>query len=226
MSTRSSQPWRSRLGLWRPASMPGLSPGACSTACKHASRRIGILGATAHPTAAWVTQAARNLVVDLEDAGCQAWFLIMDRHGKFPCLFDGILADAGIHVVLSGVRMPRMNSIIERWVQTCRRELLDRTLIRHQSHLLHACGSSSSSTTGTGRTRASRTPARSSRYPCRRRLLTRSRPLTCDDATGSAGYFMSTGVQHELYGVTRTTVPGWVTSGRREWRAAARPVRR
>ncbi|HEX5304236.1 MAG TPA: hypothetical protein VFW50_45310 [Streptosporangiaceae bacterium] len=34
--------------------------------------------------------------------------------------------------------MPRMNSIMERWVQTCRRELLDRTLIWNQHHLLHA----------------------------------------------------------------------------------------
>ncbi len=33
---------------------------------------------------------------------------------------------------------PRDNSIMERWVQTCQRELLDRTLIWNQSHLLHA----------------------------------------------------------------------------------------
>jgi hypothetical protein len=30
-----------------------------------------------------------------------------------------------------------MNSIMERWVQTCRHELLDRTLIWNQTHLLH-----------------------------------------------------------------------------------------
>ena len=105
---------------------------------EHASRRVRILGATAHPTAGWVAQAARNLVMDLEDAGCQARYLIRDRDGKFPALFDTILADAGIETVLSGVRMPRMNSITERWVQTCRRELLDRTLIWNQPHLLHA----------------------------------------------------------------------------------------
>jgi transposase len=105
---------------------------------EHASRRIRILGGTAHPTAGWVVQAAKNLVMDLEDAGCRARFLIRDRDGKFPALFDAVLADAGIAVVLSGVRIPRMNSIMEQWVQTCRRELLDRTLIWNQRHLLHA----------------------------------------------------------------------------------------
>jgi Integrase core domain len=76
--------------------------------------------------------------MDLEDAGSRARFLIRDRDGRFPGLFDDVLTDAGIKIVLSGVQMPRMNSIMERWVQTCRRELLDRTLIWNQRHLLHA----------------------------------------------------------------------------------------
>ncbi|MEU8265343.1 integrase core domain-containing protein [Micromonospora sp. NPDC048999] len=104
---------------------------------EHASRRIRILGATAHPTAAWVTQAARNLVMDLQDVAPNVRYLIRDRDGKYPALFDQVLADAGITVVRSGVRMPRMNAIMERWVQTCRWELLDRTLIWNQHHLLH-----------------------------------------------------------------------------------------
>ena len=105
---------------------------------EHANRRIRILGATAHPTASWVVQAARNLVMDLEDAGCRARYLIRDRDGKFPQLFDDVLNDAGIEVVFSGVRMPRMNAIMERWVRSCRTELLDRTLIWNPAHLLHA----------------------------------------------------------------------------------------
>jgi transposase InsO family protein len=104
---------------------------------EHAIRRIRVLGATAHPTATWVVQAARNLVMDLEDAGSRARFLIRDRDGKFPALFDEVLKDAGIEIVLSGIQMPRMNAVMERWVLTCRRELLDRTLIWNQAHLLH-----------------------------------------------------------------------------------------
>jgi putative transposase len=76
--------------------------------------------------------------MDLEDASRQAKFLIRDRDSKFPHLFDVILADAGIQVVLTGVQTPRMNSIMERWIQSCRHELLDRTLIWNQQHLLHA----------------------------------------------------------------------------------------
>jgi transposase InsO family protein len=60
------------------------------------------------------------------------------RTASNPALFDAILADADITVVRSGVQMPRMNAIMERWVRTCRRELLDRTLIHNQRHLLQA----------------------------------------------------------------------------------------
>ncbi|MER7196734.1 integrase [Streptomyces sp. CB01635] len=105
---------------------------------EHSTRRIRVLGATAHPTAQWVVQLGRNLVMDLEDARSRARFLIRDRDSKFTQAFDGVLADAGLKVVTSGIRMPRMNSIMERWIQTCRRELLDRTLIWNHSHLLHA----------------------------------------------------------------------------------------
>jgi hypothetical protein len=72
------------------------------------------------------TQAARYLVMDLQDAGCRARLPVRDRDGKFPELFDAVLADAGIMVVRTSARMPRMNAIMERWVQSCRRELLDR----------------------------------------------------------------------------------------------------
>ncbi len=116
---------------------------------EHSSRRLRILGATAHPAASWVTQAAKNLVMDLKDVGCRARFMIRDRDGKFPQLFDAVLKDAGIEVVLTGIQMPSMNSIMERWVQTYRHELLDRTLIWNAT--AYALPPSSSAPAGTAR---------------------------------------------------------------------------
>jgi transposase InsO family protein len=88
---------------------------------EHASRRVQVMGATAHPTAQWIVQLGRNLVMDLEDAGSRARFLIRDRDSNFTAAFDALLADAGLQVVTTGIRVPRMNSIMERWLQTCRR---------------------------------------------------------------------------------------------------------
>ena len=118
----------------------------------HATRRIRVLGATAHPTATWVAQAARNLVMDLEDAGTTARHMIRDRDGKFPALFDEILAQSGIDIALTGVRIPRMNAIMERWVGTCRRELLDRTLSGTKPTSSTHCASSKPTTTPTDHT--------------------------------------------------------------------------
>ena len=46
--------------------------------------------------------------------------------------------ETGIATVLTGVRVPRMNAIMERWVKTLRGELLDCTLIWNGTHLRHA----------------------------------------------------------------------------------------
>lgn len=106
----------------------------------HATRRVRILGTTAHPTYAWVAQAVRNLVMDLQDDPSvrPIRFLIRDRDATYPALIDEVLGDAGITTVLTGVRVPRMNAIMERWVKTLRAELLDRTSIWNETHLRHA----------------------------------------------------------------------------------------
>ena len=103
------------------------------------SRCVHILGVTANPDGPWTVavQQIRNLVMDLGDRAACFRFLVRDRAGQFTASFDDVLMDAGIEIVLRGVQMPRMNSIMERWVQTCRHELLDRTLIWNQRHLLH-----------------------------------------------------------------------------------------
>jgi transposase InsO family protein len=103
--------------------------------------------------------------MDLDDAGCRVKYLIRDRDGKYPALFDAILADAGITVVLSGVRIPQMNSIIERWIQACRHELLDRTQIWNQAHLLQVLREYEQHHTSTALIGASPTPDHCSHCP-------------------------------------------------------------
>jgi transposase InsO family protein len=49
---------------------------------------------------------------------------------------DEVFLAAGARVIRSAVQAPRMNSIMERWIGSCRRELLDRTLVWNQRHLM------------------------------------------------------------------------------------------
>jgi putative transposase len=103
---------------------------------EHGTRRIRILGATEHPVQSWVVQQARNLLMDLQDAGTRVKFVLHDRDASFTAAFDEVFQAAGVRIVRSAVQAPRMNSLMERWIGSCRRELLDRTLIWNQRHLM------------------------------------------------------------------------------------------
>ena len=107
----------------------------CFAVIEHATRRVYVLGVTANPTAAWVTQQARNLMVDLGDHAGDFKFLIRDRDAKFTAMFDEVFRAEGIRIVLTAPQAPRMNAIMERWVGSVRREVLDRMLIINAAHL-------------------------------------------------------------------------------------------
>jgi len=81
---------------------------------EHATRRLRILGATAHPTAAWTTQRARSLVRDLQDAHATMTYLVRDRDSKDTTAFNAALADSGITTITTEIRLPRRNAIMKR----------------------------------------------------------------------------------------------------------------
>jgi hypothetical protein len=106
------------------------------------TRRILGVGVSANPDGTWVTQQARNLMMDLhDDPELPVRFLLRDRDAKYSRSFDAVFAAEGMKVVLTPYRTPQANGHIERLIGGVRREVLDHVLIlgrRHLSEVLRA----------------------------------------------------------------------------------------
>jgi putative transposase len=99
------------------------------------TRRVEYVACTSHPDTAWMTQQARNLLMDVDDRGQRPRFLIHDT--KFSRAFDSIFRSEGIEIVRTPIQAPNANAHAERWVGSVRRECLDRLLIFGRRQLEH-----------------------------------------------------------------------------------------
>jgi transposase InsO family protein len=101
------------------------------------SRRVEYVACTRSPDTAWMTQQARNLLMDLDDRSERPRILIHDRDTKFSRAFDVIFRAESIEIVRTPIRAPNPNAHAERWVGSVRRECLDRLLIFGRRQLEH-----------------------------------------------------------------------------------------
>jgi transposase InsO family protein len=101
------------------------------------TRRVEYVACTSNPDTAWITQQARNLLMDLDDSSQRPRFLIHDRDTKFSRAFDAVWRGEGVEIVRTPIMAPNANAYAERWVGSIRRECLDRLLIFGRRQLEH-----------------------------------------------------------------------------------------
>ena len=103
----------------------------CLFVIAHDRRRILHYNVTKHPTSAWVIQQLREAFP--HDAAPR--YLIFDRGANFNLEVIATVKSFGIEPTRTSIRSPWQNSVAERWVGNCRRDLLDHVIILNQRHL-------------------------------------------------------------------------------------------
>jgi hypothetical protein len=99
------------------------------------TRRVHLAGCTAHPTAAWVSQQARQLAWTFQDGTLPIRYLIHDRDAQFPASFNGVFVSEDMEIIQTPVRAPNANAVAARWMRSVRSEVLDYLLIVNERHL-------------------------------------------------------------------------------------------
>jgi putative transposase len=99
------------------------------------TREVFYAGATANPTGAWTTQAARNLFLVRRDQLAGARAQVRDPGSQFIDAFDEVFRTKALKILKTPGRTPVANSFTEHWIGSIRRELLDRNIIWNQRQL-------------------------------------------------------------------------------------------
>jgi putative transposase len=103
----------------------------CFFIIAHGRRRILHLNVTKHPTSLWVIQQLRESF-PFESA---PRFLIFDRDSKYGAEVPAAVRSLRIKPVRTSFESPWQNGVAERWVESCRHDLLDHIIAVNERHL-------------------------------------------------------------------------------------------
>ena len=108
----------------------------CFFVIGHDRRKILHFNVTQNPNAVWVAQQLR-----------EAWaykqphrFLLFDRDSKFGVDVISVVRDTGSQPTRTAFRSPWQNGVAERWVGSCRRDLLEHVIVLNERHLKRLMG--------------------------------------------------------------------------------------
>ena len=103
----------------------------CFFVVAHERRKILHCNVTPHPTAEWIVQQLREAFPE----PCRYRYVILDRDRKFDAEVLSFLTAAGLEPKRTSVRAPWQNGLAERWIGSCRREILDHVIALNEEHL-------------------------------------------------------------------------------------------
>ena len=103
----------------------------CFFIIEHGRRKILHFNVTVYPTGPWIVQQLREAFPE----SCPYRYAILDRDAKFGKDVMDLLASSGIKPKRTSFRSLWQNGVAERWVGSCRRDLLDHVLIFNKDHL-------------------------------------------------------------------------------------------
>jgi transposase InsO family protein len=108
----------------------------CFFVIEHARRRILHFNVTRHPSADWVVQQLREAFPE----AAPYRYVILDRDSIFDANVVAFLKATGLRPKRTGVQAPWQNGTAERWIGSCRREMLDHVIALNERHLRRLIG--------------------------------------------------------------------------------------
>lgn len=103
----------------------------CFFVISHDRRQILHANVTRHPTSAWIIQQLREAF----PFQCGQRFVIFDRDRKYGCEIPVAIRAMGMTSIRTSFESPWQNGVAERWIESCRRDLLDHVIAANEAHL-------------------------------------------------------------------------------------------